>query len=56
MSLRDGKAQLKVALRRYLNTDIFKLKTDEVTGEWKRIDKEELYDFCFSSYIIHVIK
>jgi hypothetical protein len=35
---------------------IFGLKRDEVTGEWRRLHKEELYALLFSPNIIKVIK
>jgi hypothetical protein len=35
---------------------IFGPKRDEVTGEWRRLHNEELYDLCSSSNIIRVIK
>jgi hypothetical protein len=35
---------------------IFEPKRDEVTGEWKRLHNEELYDLYFSPNIIRVIK
>jgi hypothetical protein len=35
---------------------IFGAKRDEVTGEWRRLLKEELYDLYSSSNIIRVIK
>ena len=31
-------------------------KRDEVTGEWRKLHKEELYEICFSSNIIRVSK
>jgi hypothetical protein len=34
---------------------IFVLKRDKVTGEWRRLNNEELYDLC-SPDIIRVIK
>jgi hypothetical protein len=35
---------------------IFGRKRDEITGEWRRLDKEELYDLYSSPNIIRVIK
>ena len=35
---------------------IFGPKRDEVAGEWRRLHKEELYDFWSSPNIIRVIK
>ena len=35
---------------------IFGPRRDEVTGEWKRLHKEELNDLCSSSNIVWVIK
>jgi hypothetical protein len=31
---------------------VFGPKTDEVTGEWRRLHSEEIYDTCSSSNII----
>ena len=39
------------ALRR-----IFGPKRDEVTGEWRKLHKEELYDLYYSPHIVRVIK
>ena len=35
---------------------IFGPKRDEVTGEWRRLHKKELYDLYFSPNIIRVVK
>jgi len=35
---------------------IFGPRRDEVTGEWRRLHNEELYDFYSSSNIVRVIK
>jgi len=35
---------------------IFGSRSDEVTGEWRRLHNEELNDFYFSSNIVRVIK
>ena len=35
---------------------IYGPKTDEVTGEWRKVHNEELKDLCFSSNIVRVIK
>jgi hypothetical protein len=36
--------------------NIFGLKTDEVTGEWRRLHNKELNDFYCATNIIHVNK
>jgi hypothetical protein len=35
---------------------IFVPKRDEITGEWRRLQKEELYDLYYSPNVIQVIK
>jgi hypothetical protein len=35
---------------------IFGPKRDEVTGKWRRLHKEELYELYCTPYIIYVIK
>ena len=34
----------------------FGSKSDEVTGEWRRLHNEELNDLCSSTNIVRVIK
>jgi hypothetical protein len=36
--------------------EIFEPKTDEVTGEWRRVHNEELYNLYCTSNIVRVIK
>ena len=43
-------------LRTSAEGEIFECKRDEVTGEGRRLNKEELYDLCCSPNIIRVIK
>ena len=35
---------------------IFGPKGEDVTGDWRRLHKEDLHDLCSSPYIIRVIK
>jgi hypothetical protein len=35
---------------------IFGPKRDQVTGEWRKLHNEELYDMCSSPNVIRVIK
>jgi hypothetical protein len=35
---------------------LFGSKRDEVTGEWRKLHKEELYDLFYSPHIVRVIK
>jgi hypothetical protein len=35
---------------------IFRLKRDEVTGEWRKLHNEELHDLYSSPNIIRIIK
>jgi hypothetical protein len=35
---------------------IFGLKTDEVTGEWRKLHNEQLHDLCSPPSIIRIIK
>jgi hypothetical protein len=49
MTLREER-RLRV-LRR-----VFVSKRDEVTGEWRKLHKEELYDLCSSPTVVRVIK
>jgi hypothetical protein len=35
---------------------IFGPKRDEVTGSWRKLDNEELHNFCYSLRIIKMIK
>jgi hypothetical protein len=37
-------------------SEIFGGKRDEVTGKWRRLHNEELYDLYFSPNFIRVIK
>jgi hypothetical protein len=35
---------------------VFGPKTDEVTGEWRKLHNEELNDLYYSPYIVRMIK
>jgi hypothetical protein len=50
LTLREEQ-RLRVFENRVLRK-IFGSKRDEVTGEWRRLHKEELYDMYYSQYII----
>jgi hypothetical protein len=54
LTLRE-KHRLRVFENRVLRR-IFGLKRDEVTGEWRRLHNEELYDLYCSPNIIRMIK
>jgi hypothetical protein len=54
LTLREER-RLRVLENRVLRR-IFGPKRDEVTGEWRRLHNEELYDLCCSLNIIWVIK
>ena len=49
------KHRLRVFETRVLR-GIFGPRRDEVTGEWRRLHNEELYDLCSSPNIVRVIK
>jgi hypothetical protein len=36
--------------------EIFGAERDGVTGEWRKLRSEELYDLCSSSNVVRVIK
>jgi len=50
LTLREEQ-RLRVFENRVLRK-IFGSKRDEVTGEWRRLHKEEIYDIYYSPYII----
>jgi hypothetical protein len=54
LTLREEQ-RLRVFENRVLRR-IFGPKTDEATGEWRRLHKEELNDLCSSPNTIQVIK
>jgi hypothetical protein len=54
VTLREER-RLRVFKNRVLRR-IFGPQKDEVTGGWNRLHNKELYDVCFSSNIIPVIK
>jgi hypothetical protein len=49
-------AQIKKCCVTFGTPLVFGPKRDEVTGKWRRLHKEELYDLYSSPYIIPVIK
>ena len=54
MTLRDER-KLRVFENMVLRR-IFRLRRDEVTGEWRRLHNEELNDLYLSPNIVRVIK
>jgi len=55
-SLTLREEQRLTAFENRVKRRIFGLKRDEVTGEWRRLYDEELYDLYYSPDIIRVMK
>jgi hypothetical protein len=47
--------RLRVLEKRVLRK-IFRPNKDKVTGEWRRLHKQNLYDLCYSPNTFRVIK
>ena len=43
-------------IKSFFSMHAITLRSDEVTGEWRRLDKEELSDLYYSPNIVRVIK